>query len=174
LLNIHNYEFAVCYSTHLFDFGAQREKSYYIEYYKGNTMAYATLQWIEIEVDDLEVGAEFYEKAVGFATERKFFNDKPMIVLKDKFEHPIGTLVPRESQHLGGITIFFKVPFDISQFLVKVEQYGGSVIEPKKLIKNRTEDGKSVIPKNLIDHNIGYYAVCKDPFGNRFALYSNS
>lgn len=137
-------------------------------------MAYATLQWIEIEVDDLDLGAKFYRDAVGFQVEHKFFNDKPLVLLKDKFEHTIGTLVPRVNEHLGGVTIFYKVPFDLSQFLAKVEMHGGKIIEPKKLIKNRTVDGKSVIPKNLIDHNIGYYAVCKDPFGNKFALYSNS
>jgi hypothetical protein len=62
----------------------------------------------------------------------------------------------------------------MSSVLERVELCGGTIIQGKKLIRNEMSDGRFIIPKTLIDGNVGYFSHFKDTEGNQIGLYSNS
>jgi predicted enzyme related to lactoylglutathione lyase len=72
-----------------------------------------------------------------------------------------------------GPILFFKV-LDMSETIRRIKLLHGEILKEKSLIRNETAEGKIIIPKTLIDNSSGYFAVFRDPDGNKMALYSNS
>jgi hypothetical protein len=73
-----------------------------------------------------------------------------------------------------GTVLYFSISEGMSSVLERVQLCGGTVVQGKRLIRNEMEDGRYLIPKTLIDGNVGYYAHFCDTEGNRIGIYSNS
>jgi predicted enzyme related to lactoylglutathione lyase len=73
-----------------------------------------------------------------------------------------------------GTVLLFDANSGMEEILDRVVKYGGTVLKGKSLIKNSMDDGTIIIPKTLIDGNVGYYAYFLDSEGNKMGLYSNA
>jgi predicted enzyme related to lactoylglutathione lyase len=135
------------------------------------------MSWYEIPAYDFDRAVNFYTKVLGLKIERRVFGSSDYGIIQDGSDGIPGAIVRNgEDQQpaiANGPVLFFKV-YDMSDTLARIKMYGGTVLKEKSIIKNQVEDGKSVIPKTLIDNSLGYYALFRDTEGNKMALYSNS
>ncbi len=135
------------------------------------------MSWYEIPAFDFEKAVDFYKYVMDFKIERRVFGEMHYGVITDGDDGIPGSIVKYneklDNRNTEGTVLFFKV-LDMSETISRIRQKGGSIIKEKSLIRNPIEDGQSVIPKTLIDNSLGYYAVFRDPEGNKMALYSNS
>jgi predicted enzyme related to lactoylglutathione lyase len=135
------------------------------------------MSWYEIPAFDFDKAIHFYAKALALKIERRVFGTMHYGVIQDGADGIPGAIVkseasPTEKEREGPV-LFFKV-YDMSDTLERIRELGGVVVKEKSLIRNQLENGTSVIPKTLIDNSLGYYALFRDPEGNKMALYSNS
>ena len=138
------------------------------------------ISWFEIPVYDFKRGLLFYSKVFKHldfdVTE---FNGIPHAIFKPTNSSRefvmSGALVKYEKKNEQGCgpVLFFDANLGMEDMLNRIQEYGGTIIKNKSLIKNKLEDGRTVIPKNLIDGNVGYYAYFSDSEGNKIGLYSN-
>ncbi|MFI5150509.1 MAG: VOC family protein [Bacteroidia bacterium] len=135
------------------------------------------MSWYEIPAFDFDRAVTFYTKAIGLKIERRVFGTNFLGVIQDGSAGIPGAIVKSEAGETEmlreGPVLFFKV-YDMSDTLMRIKELGGTVVREKALIRNPLENGTAVIPKTLIDNSLGYYAVFRDPEGNKMALYSNS
>ena len=134
------------------------------------------IRWFEIPATDFERAVKFYSEVLDLKIEVKSFNGIAHGVFSTGKGSISGTIVKTESVNTSnsGPVIYFRVVFDMNEMLRKIESLGGKILLPKTLIKNTLTSGGSMIPKNAIDNQIGYYALFLDCEGNKMALYSNS
>jgi predicted enzyme related to lactoylglutathione lyase len=77
-------------------------------------------------------------------------------------------------EKIFGSVIFFDVnSLGIDNVLKNVEKFGGKILMPKTLLKNKLPDGKITIAKTYIDQQSGYVAYILDTEGNKLGLYSH-
>jgi predicted enzyme related to lactoylglutathione lyase len=133
------------------------------------------LAWFEIPAFDFEKAIEFYSSVFKFTIEHKNFGSVPYGIIYESGTGISGAIMKVKEKPLpnAGPVLFFKV-MDMSETIQRIRQMGGEILKEKSIIKNETPDGKSIIPKTLIDNAHGYYALFRDPEGNKMALYSNS
>jgi predicted enzyme related to lactoylglutathione lyase len=139
------------------------------------------LNWFEIPVKDFHRGMKFYSQVFRHIRfDIMEFNGISHAVFRptseDKAFHMTGALVEHseKAEHHNGPVLFFTISEGMGSVLERVELCGGTIVQNKKLIKNALEDGRVIIPKTLIDGNVGYFSHFKDTEGNRIGLYSNS
>jgi predicted enzyme related to lactoylglutathione lyase len=133
------------------------------------------ISWFEIPAFDFDKAVEFYSKVFDIQIEIKSFGSGPYAVMNDKRSGIAGALIPVKEKlapNMGPI-LFFKV-LDMSETIRRIKLLHGEILKEKSLIRNETAEGKIIIPKTLIDNSSGYFAVFRDPDGNKMALYSNS
>ncbi len=119
------------------------------------------LNWFEIPAADIKRATGFYETIFGIKMDQQemmgmqmaFF---PMENMNGKVS---GSLVkgPMHKPSVEGAVIYLNGNPDLNIALGKVEKAGGSV----------------VMPKTLINNEIGYMALFMDTEGNKMALHSN-
>ncbi|HEU4718505.1 MAG TPA: VOC family protein [Bacteroidia bacterium] len=132
------------------------------------------IAWFEIPASDFEKTVSFYSRILETPVEVHVFNNQRHGIFVHRPGQIGGSIVESEpAEKRNGPVLFFRVRDDISSVLDRVEACGGKIIMPRTLIRNIGEDKRSVIPRNLIDQKIGYYAVFEDPEGNRMALYTS-
>jgi len=118
--------------------------------------------WFEIPVNDIDRAIAFYEKVFDIQMEKLEFGGE-MMAFFPWVENSIGASgsLNYHPQYYKpsseGVLIYFTSPSgEINQDLLKVEEAGGKV----------------VIPKKLISEEHGYMAVFNDTEGNRIALHA--
>ena len=116
----------------------------------------------------------FYANVFGLQTDRRKFSDFELAVFNPQETGISGGLAKRSDLQPGsGPELFFYV-FDIHTAIERAVAAGGKMIKAKALIRQADENGQIVVPKTLIDNEVGYYAEITDSEGNRLAVYSNS
>lgn len=120
------------------------------------------ISWYEIPVIDLDRAKTFYEEAFSFKMHEMQLGDGLHMALFPAAENTIGgTLIKNEEWYQPskskGPLVYLNANPDLQQVLDKVEELGGEII----------------IPKRLISEDNGYMAVIFDTEGNRIALHSD-
>jgi len=114
--------------------------------------------WCDIPVADLDRAAAFYAAVLGIEVTKQSFNDFTFCILDHK-EGNGGCLVKNaaEISSKAGILVYFNVNNRIRDAVKKVEQTGGTVLQPTHAIGPH-----------------GFRALVKDSEGNRIALHSTT
>ncbi len=107
---------------------------------------------IEIPTTDMSTSTKFYSALFGWEMNQL----KPSYTLfKTPPKGPAGGLDASLKPMDGGIIFYIEVE-DIDATLLRVAEFGG----------------ETITPKTVISEEIGYYAIFKDPCGNRIGLWS--
>lgn len=117
--------------------------------------------WFEIPARDFDRTVEFYQTVLEIKLDVQEMPGWPRMAT---FPHDMtagvgGCIVDATPNHqptAGGVTIYLSAGDDLAGPLSRVEAAGG----------------KAVLPKTLINDEIGYMAHFLDPEGNRLALHS--
>lgn len=137
-------------------------------------MKSGTITWFEIPVVQIDRAILFYQKVLGFSVQKERLTNAHFGIIQKDEAGIGGVLVEKENASPGsGVIVFFYV-IDMTEALSRTKLYGGQIIKPKTIIKQILADGSTIIPKTLMDDNLGYYAEITDSEGNRIALHSNS
>jgi len=139
------------------------------------------IKWFEIPVADMNRAINFYSKVFTFIQfDLTEFNGVAHAIFKPSNKtsdfQMSGALVENRNvndQKTGAI-LFFNGDLGMTDILERITKNGGEVTLGKTLIKNRLQDGSVIVPKTLIDQNVGYVAYFYDSEGNKMGLYSNS
>ncbi len=118
------------------------------------------LNWFEIPVSDMARAVKFYCEVMGYKSMSQMnMGGLDMSIFPMEGEGIGGSLCKGEwySPSQEGAVVYLNANPDLNIPLSKVEQAGGKIIMPKKLI---TEE-------------IGYMAIFIDSEGNRIAFHSN-
>jgi predicted enzyme related to lactoylglutathione lyase len=139
------------------------------------------INWFEIPVQDISRAMKFYAQVFRHIRfEQRVFNGISHAIFRPSSEQHqfsmTGALVEDKDLTLvhQGTVLYFSISEGMSSVLERVVLCGGNVVQGKRLIRNEMEDGRYLIPKTLIDGNVGYYAHFTDTEGNRIGIYSNS
>ena len=134
------------------------------------------LAWIEIPVADFERALKFYRNAMMLKIEVRLLNGERHGIFFDEDGRARGSIVETKEMNENGKgpVIFFRARYDISSMEEKVVKDGGKISVKKTLIKNSGGQNVSKIPLNLIDGQVGYFALFTDTEGNKLAFYGNS
>jgi predicted enzyme related to lactoylglutathione lyase len=133
------------------------------------------ITWFEIPAYDFEKAVNFYSQVFTIPVDIKMLGSIEYGIMNDKGKGITGAIMKVKEKlapNLGPV-LFFRV-FDMHETLRRIRLFGGEVLKEKAIIKNENPDGSRVIPKTYIDNSVGYYALFRDPEGNKMALYSNS
>lgn len=135
--------------------------------------------WFEIPVKNMHRAVHFYSNVLDVAFEEQMLGGILHAVFKNKrgenFEIT-GALrdVSDSDDKIFGSVIFFDVNRQgMDNVLKKTESYGGKILMPKTLLKNKLKDGRVTIAKTYIDQQSGYVAYIMDTEGNKIGLYSH-
>ncbi|HPQ08353.1 MAG TPA: VOC family protein [Bacteroidia bacterium] len=135
--------------------------------------------WFEIPVKDMQRAKTFYENVFDVAFDMQIFGGIQHAVFVNKRGGTFditGALrdVSDTDEKIFGSVIFFDVnSLGIDNVLKNVEKFGGKILMPKTLLKNKLPDGKITIAKTYIDQQSGYVAYILDTEGNKLGLYSH-
>jgi len=134
------------------------------------------LKWFEIPAFDFDRAVNFYSNVFNVEIERYNFNGEPHGVFSTGTGSVSGAIVKSEKENFdhSGPVLYFSAETDMSSVTEKILESGGKIVKPKTLIKNVIQEGVAIVPKNLIDNQVGYFAMFLDSEGNKMALYSNS
>lgn len=132
------------------------------------------LCWFEIPAANLERAIHFYSAVFSLTFERKMLLDKEYALFNKDKQTIGGVIVEKENYYPGsGAILFFHVT-DISKVLKTAVELKGKVVINKTFLKQKNSYGDIIIPQNLIDGKMGYYAEIADSEGNHIGLYSNN
>ncbi len=136
--------------------------------------------WFEIPVKNMERAKRFYENVFEVEFDMQVFGGIQHAVFMNKRGKRFDiTVVLRDSseyanEKIFGSVIFFDVNVvGIDNVLSNTEKYGGKILMPKTLLKNKLSDGRVTIAKTYIDQQSGYVAYIMDTEGNKLGLYSH-
>ncbi|MCX7729464.1 MAG: hypothetical protein N2203_08335 [Bacteroidia bacterium] len=135
--------------------------------------------WFEIPVKNMERAIHFYSNVFDISFNLQMFGGIQHAVFKNKKGEPFeitGALrdISGTDDKIFGSVIFFDVnTIGMETVLRKTEEYGGKILMPKTLLKNKLPDGRITIAKTYIDHQSGYVAYTMDTEGNKLGLYSH-
>lgn len=133
-----------------------------------------SLVWLEIPAANFKRAVTFYEQLFNIQLEIRQVFENPMAFFTKEQLGMKGSIVESPG-HVGGDGI--KPIFYVNVLYVAIEtvlKYGGQMIQPPMLLRQKNKEGQLVIGTNLIDHQVGYYAKVKDSEGNTLYLYSHS
>lgn len=131
------------------------------------------LCWFEIPARNLERAMNFYSTVFSTKLEKKFLFDREYAVF-DKGKHFLGGVIVEKTNYSPGTgAILFFYVTNISKVLKAAAELNGKVVIDKTFLKQKNSYGEIVIPQNLIDGKMGYYAEIVDSEGNHIGLYSN-
>ena len=133
------------------------------------------LTWFEIPAFDFDKAVNFYSLIFGIKIECREMGSIPYGIMNASQMGSSGAIVKVYEKTVAnqGTVLFFRVN-DMSETIRRIKLLGGTILREKTIIRNEMADGRTVIPKTLIDETVGYYASYLDLEGNKMALYSNS
>ncbi len=133
------------------------------------------LTWFEIPAYDFDKAVNFYSLIFGIKIECREMGAVFYGIINAKEMGSSGAIVKVKEKTVSnqGTVLFFRVN-DMSETIRRIKLLGGTMLREKTIIKNEMADGRTIIPKTLIDDSVGYYASFLDLEGNKMALYSNS
>jgi predicted enzyme related to lactoylglutathione lyase len=134
--------------------------------------------WFEIPVKDMNRAVQFYQNVFDVNFDIQLFGGIPHAVFVSKRDNFDVTGALRDvsdvDKEIFGSVIFFDVNvLGMDNVLRKVEQFGGRILMPKTLLKNKLDDGRITIARTYIDNQSGYVAYILDTEGNKLGLYSH-
>jgi len=133
------------------------------------------IAWFEIPAINFERAVKFYRESLALQVQIIEFNSTKHGVIRNRHSTPKGSIVEREIVNSGvGPFIYLRATYDVSTTLENIRNAGGKVIKGKTLIRDQINGISSKVPFNLIDNNVGYFAVFEDTEGNVLAIYNNS
>ena len=119
-----------------------------------------SINWFEIPVTDLARARHFYQVAFGIHMEDMNMPDMEMASFPAEMGNGkvSGALVKSEygKPSMDGVLIYLNANPDMTDILERIE----------------SETGRILMPKTLINPEIGYMAMFVDTEGNRIALHS--
>ncbi len=134
------------------------------------------IRWFEIPANDFNRATYFYSKVFGLDLNIVELNGIKHGIFQLAEGQITGAIVDNGGTEIRtGVVLFFDGDPSISDLEAKIVANGGKILVSKTLIKNKTEEGKYIIPKNFIDgSNLGYFAYFLDSEGNKMGLFGNS
>lgn len=136
--------------------------------------------WFEIPVKDMERAKWFYENVFDVGFDMQVFGGIQHAVFVNKrggnfdITGALRDISENANERIFGSVIFFDVNVTgIDNVLKNVEKFGGKILMPKTLLKNKLKDGRITIAKTYIDQQSGYVAYIMDTEGNKLGLYSH-
>jgi predicted enzyme related to lactoylglutathione lyase len=115
-----------------------------------------SISWFEIRVNDLEASKEFYEAVLSIKMGQFTVNEQKMYTFPSEEEGISGAILKEEPfRPSSNGTIVYLNTEDIDKVLKNVS----------------ARERRIIIPKMLIDENIGYSAVFEDFDGNFIGLF---
>lgn len=136
--------------------------------------------WFEIPVKDMERAKWFYENVFDVGFDMQVFGGIQHAVFVNKrggnfdITGALRDISENANERIFGSVIFFDVNvIGIDNVLKNVEKFGGKILMPKTLLKNKLKDGRITIAKTYIDQQSGYVAYIMDTEGNKLGLYSH-
>ena len=119
-----------------------------------------SLNWFEISVEDMQRAKHFYQIAFGVHLEETEMMGMHMAVFPmDPGNGKVGGALVKSDVHrpsLDGAIIYLNADPDLGPVLERIEK----------------EHGRVLMPKTLINDQIGYMAFFTDTEGNRLGLHS--
>lgn len=133
------------------------------------------IAWFEIPALNFERAVKFYRESLSLQVQVIEFNSIRHGVIRNRHSAPKGSIVEQtEVKTGGGPLLYFRAEYDVSTTLENIRIAGGKVLKEKTLIRDQINGIFSIVPFNLIDDNVGYYAIFEDTEGNVSAIYNNS
>lgn len=136
--------------------------------------------WFEIPVKNMDRAVQFYQHVFDVNFDMQVFGGIQHAVFINKrggtFEvtGALRDISESKDEKIFGSVIFFDVNLlGMDNVLRNVEKYGGKILMPKTLLKNKLKDGRVTIAKTYIDQQSGYVAYIMDTEGNKLGLYSH-
>ncbi len=114
--------------------------------------------WFEIPAGDFARAKRFYEQVFGVALKEEQMGPMRLGVFPYAGEAVSGCVIAGQSYKAGkdGSVVYISAGRDLAEPLARVEQAGGKVL----------------VPKTLINAEIGYFAHFLDSEGNRVGMHS--
>lgn len=136
--------------------------------------------WFEIPVKHMQRAVCFYENVFEVGFDMQMFGGIQHAVFVNKrgesfdITGALRDISALADEKIFGSVIFFDVnAIGMDTVLRRVEQFGGKILMPKTLLKNKLTDGRITIAKTYIDQQSGYVAYIMDTEGNKIGLYSH-
>jgi predicted enzyme related to lactoylglutathione lyase len=130
--------------------------------------------WLEISAGNLNRAVAFYERMLKIKLEIKFLYDRPT-ALFNKYETGFNGSIVEAKDHRGGSGIRPVLKVSVMHEALKaVKESGGKVIVEPFILKQKNNNGETVLGSNLIDSQMGYMSEILDSEGNGLLLYSHS
>ncbi|OFY71552.1 MAG: hypothetical protein A3G23_04725 [Bacteroidetes bacterium RIFCSPLOWO2_12_FULL_37_12] len=137
------------------------------------------ISWFEIPASNFNRAVKFYRNTLEVEIELHNFNGIAHGVFKipgEPANRITGAIIdcPEKRSDNVGPVLFFSAGTEMVEVLNRIVAEGGKILLNKTLIRDIISKDKAIIPKTLIDHNVGYYAYFLDSEGNKMGLFSNS
>ncbi len=118
------------------------------------------ISWLEIPAVDFDRAVRFYQGILGADIQEMDMQGTRMGLFPSDGTNVTGTIIQGEGYTPAktGVLIYLNGGKDLQEMLDKVEQNQGTVI----------------VPKTLIDPEMGYYGMFIDTEGNRMGVHSMS
>lgn len=112
------------------------------------------IAWIEIPATDFKKTVEFYQKILSIKMKVHENGNEKMAFLPDD----VGAISQAQGFRPSedGVLVSLNAGAKFDKMLADISNYGGSVVQPKTKIEAKDR---------------GYFALFKDPEGNRLGLY---
>ncbi len=133
------------------------------------------LVWFEIRTHNFIKMIEFYERVLGCEIEIRHLHKQRLALFEPDEAGMRGCIIenPKTEGSNNAVVLFYKVN-DLNEHLKRVKEAGGEIVSEPFLVKQRDQNGRDIIGKNLFDDDVGYLAEVKDCDGNILFLYANS
>ncbi len=135
--------------------------------------------WFEIPVKNMNRAIRFYENVLDVSFDLQVFGGiQHAVFVSKRREHfditgALRTISEKDKEIFGSVIFFDVNAIGMENVLRKTELFGGKILMPKTLLKNKLEDGRISIAKTYIDQQSGYVAYILDTEGNKLGLYSH-
>lgn len=119
-----------------------------------------TISIVEIPASDLSRAITFYQAILSVAIERMTMGDTEMGVLPAE-NGSVNVVIVKGKDYTptkNGVLVYLNLGMDLQPALDQVEKNGGKIL----------------LPKTLIDPEMGYYALIIDSEGNRMGFHSKN
>ena len=121
-----------------------------------------TLNWFEIPVNDFDRARQFYSRLFDYEMQDVLAGpNRRGFLPHDQQGGGIGDAIVQGPDYIPsqrGCLVYLNAGDDLSIVLARVTDAGGKIIQEKAPVSE--------------EHTLGYYAIIRDPEGNRIALHS--
>ncbi|HEY1163873.1 MAG TPA: VOC family protein [Chitinophaga sp.] len=121
-----------------------------------------TLNWFEIPVNDFDRARQFYSRLFDYEMQDALAGpNRRGFLPHDQQGGGIGGAIVQGPDYIPsqrGCLVYLNAGDDLSIVLARVTAAGGKIIQEKTPVSE--------------EHTLGYYAIIRDPEGNRIALHS--